>query len=960
MFYSSQIKISKWIETCFLVCLGILPGQGQDTLTVSDSFDFHHIATKDRGYYFSSDVHDAAVNQVPDFAHVPTTVDRFLQGTVSGLSAVQSSGQPGGGLSLQIRGIHSLFGSTQPLYIIDGIPFYPRAGYATGGTVFGPALNPLSFLSTDHIGSISILKDAASLALYGSRASNGVVIIRTKRAKQNEPGISATAEVGWQDPIGSYEMANASQFASFLNQGLTNTGLQPLYNNPESFGIGTNWQELISRNQAIRQKYNLDLSGGNEKISFLLQGSVFTQQGIVIGSDLRRYSMHANIDAEINKKLNLINSFNFSRLDASTIPSDASHNRQSIDAITGSRIFNPLLSHLNSDGLANTHNFQVSGDGLVLPLLQGTLPQPNPLLLAGTSDSEISYNLLSNFLSLHFDLLKNLRLESSIGINAVINDESTFAPGSLFFNAPSQAQGTAAKLQSFQFVNQYLLNYKRQVSEKHNIRGMMGFITEGYRREFLAGESIGFENETLRFYSLSVGQQKSLQSDLSRWALQSFIGRIEFEHDDVYSLALAARSDASSIFGEERKIFPSIAAKWNLHRQSLFANLDKLSGLILRASYGITGNSNLDPYSRFAVLDQFSAALDGSNLNGIGISKLGNESLEIETTRRFNAGLHLDFHNRRYLVDVDFYHHLTDNAFLPLPISASNGFSMTLVNGAEISNKGVDLSFAINHNTHRVNWVGQITAHVNSNKIESIRDDLSIEGGSSLIGISRWMLLRSGQKAGSFYGYETNGLMQAGENPAVFAGQKLTTGDQKYRDQNGDGIINAEDKVVLGQGVPEVSLGLINKFQIGALDFSLHLHSALGHEVANFNKILLEDPSGQHNVSIDYLNRAGKDLPVPRSITTENYIFSDRYIENGSYLRLRNITLGFTLPEKMIEKVAKHLRIYLRAENIWTLTGYSGIDPDVSHFGDSPVAQGVDLGSYPKAKSIIVGLNLKL
>jgi TonB-linked SusC/RagA family outer membrane protein len=940
---SQKVLVKIWAISCCLF-IGNQSSWSQDTVRIADTSVILSHLTKDRGYYDTEDATDAAVTKVQGVLAPTNSVDQFFQGSMAGVTAIQNNGQPGAGSTLQIRGVNTIAANSQPLYVIDGMPFYSNSNYATAGTIFGPAFNPLSYLNSDDIESITVLKDAASLSLYGARGSNGVVLIRTKRAINKTSKIGLKISGGVQKPIGTYDLANGAQFASFLNQAQQNSGLAPIYSNPERFSAGTDWQKVLQRDQAWQQNYELQMIGGSEKISFLLSGSYFSQQGTLIGSDLKRYSLRANVDAKINDRLILQNSFSFSRVDANTIPSDTPSDAQGVDVISGSRIFNPLLPLVSADGSVNTHAFKVADSGLPTALLQGQLAQPNPLILAQSIDSKIAYNLLSEFLTLRYDLIKDLSLEASVGVNAIINDENTFAPGQLFLDQRAQAVGTAAKMESFQFINQYLLKYQHRFSDEHQISGIVGYSTEGYRREFLAGESRGFENENLRFYSLSVGQRKSLRSDLTKWGLQSYLGRIAYDFKNTLSIALAARSDASSIFDGSSKLFPSLSGVWRLSQEPFFQNSGLKSALSLRAGYGLTGNNNIDPYSRFTILDQFTSALNGADLDGIGLSHGGNDALEVEVTKRLNVGAHLELNQARYQLDIDFYRNVTDNAFTLVPLSGISGFKFGLANVAEISNTGVELSLATKLENQKISWLAQLVAGYNKNNIESLSDGISWAVGETILGIDEWSLLTRGSAIGSFYGYKTDGL--------------TPSGDQKYQDLNGDGVIDRLDKSILGQSLPTISLGLVQTFTVGSFDLNIHLHAAMGHKIANFNRLLLENPAAQNNVSADYLERAGKDLPVPRASGSDHFVFSDQIIEDGSYLRLKTIALGYTLPDSFTQRFAEAFRIYLRAENLWTLSGYSGVDPDVSHFGYSSFGQGVDLGGYPKSTLIMAGLNL--
>lgn len=848
------------------------------------------------------------------------TADQLLQGTVSGVYTVQNSGQPSGEMGVHIRGFHSLASGNQPLCIIDGLPYYNETGWNSSGTVFGPPISPLSFLNPLDIASISVLKDAGATAIYGARASNGVVIIRTRRSLPDSLRVSLNVTIGTQDPIGQYDLADASQFASYLNQAFTNANLEAPYTNTEDFGAGTNWQNLIFRDQALIQNYHLGISGGTDKMKFYLGGQYLDQQGIVVGSNFQRYNFRVNIDARLSEKFTLNNSLNFGRVDFNSIASDAAYDDSGIDVITGSRIFNPILRHRNENGSVNTFNFMADNSGLSSGNLQGTIIQPNPLLLAGSTDSRSSSTRVNNYLNLRYNILDNLTINGGLGVDAVFNEEYTFIPGVLFFQT-GQGTGSGAKLDALKYINQYYLEYGNQGSGDHQLHLLAGFATEGWRRELLAGKSIGFDNETLRYYSLTVGQQKNLNSDVSQWSMQSFFGRGTYNYRDLYTLTLSARADATPLFDNKWSLFPSLAFTWNLAQSSLVKNNEKMSSLRIRSSIGQVGNSSIQPYSRFSTLDEYSAALNGSIINGISISRIGNSDLEIEKTQSFNLGIEMGMNKDKIIFDLEFYRSVTQNAIGMVKLPGTSGLDYALANVASISNQGIELSASTNHQIGAAKTSFQFFASFNRNRITDLENFNSIISGPAFLGISDWNFLGPEFSLANFYGNK------AGET----------------------------EKNTLGSALPKIVTGFYNTWKYKALEFSVSIQGAFGQKMVHASRLLLESASGEYNITTDYLTQGN----APEYRAGSPFYLTDNIIEDGSYLRVKNLSLAYLIPRELLGKSGiKNLKISATAQNLFTLTSYSGLDPDVSHFGSLLQYQGIDLGSYPKAKIYMVGINM--
>lgn len=912
--------MGRWQDYTYYWTISILfgfaiPARSQDTIQIA-KIESHR--SSQSGYDTEVAGAQSRINQNSRLAG---TADQMLQGTAAGVYSVQNSGQPGGEVGVHIRGFRTLYTSNQPLYIIDGIPYYNETDWSSAGTVFGPAISPLTFLNPQDIEEISVLKDAGAAALYGSRSANGVILIQTKRSLPDSLRVSLNINFGTQDPIDRYDLATAADYAGFLNQAYSNAGFPVPYNNPASLGTGTDWQNAIYRDQAWRQNYHLGISGGSDEVKYYLSGEYLEQQGLVIGSGLQRYSFRANVHARLNDKAILQNSLAFNRIDYRSIPSDANYDGSGVDVISGSRIFNPILPHQNNDGSINAFHFFADDAGNATGKLQSILAQPNPLLLAGSTDSKSSTSRVQNHLQLSYHLMDDLSVTGTIGVDALFNEEYTFIPGALFFN-DARGTGSGAKVDALKFINQYYLKYHREYGDKQDLQLMAGYSFEGWRRELLAGRAIGFDNETLRYYSLTVGQQKVLNSDISEWGMQSFFGRGSYSLRETYSLTLVARADAPSQFGNEWTFFPALTFSWNLGQSGLIKNSKNLSSLTLRSSIGTSGNQSMAPYGRFSLLNEYNAALNGATINGISIFRLGNRDLEVEKTQKFNFGFELGLKEDRVLFDLDIYRELTQNAIGLVPVPGTSGFDFGLANTASILNQGVELSMSSAYQLGPTQASVQLFASLNSNEVQSLENIDGIRAGMPFAGIDLWSLITPDYPVSNFYGQRKN------EN-GMFS---------------------------LGSAAPAVVAGLYHAWKFKALDVSVTLHGAFGQKMINANRMLLENPNGEYNGYSEFIRSGAAPLFEPGKPP----VFTEEIVEDASYLRLQNITVGYNFSSTLLTGSGiKKLRIYGQTENLLTWSSYSGLDPDVSHFGSSPQNMGIDLGSYPKAKIFLVGLNME-
>lgn len=941
--------LQRGIWSCLLTSLLYTISWAQsDSLSIADStpIDQHHSLAL------------GALTLVEQSETSALTFDQMLQGTVAGLSAVSNSGQPGAAVAINVRGPQSFYANTQPLYVVDGFPLTGDNTLLNSGFATGPLLNGLTFLDPQDISSIKVLRSAGAAVNYGSRASGGVVLITTLRGEQDEISIQLSSQIGTQKPINRYDLADANQYAGFLNAGAAQAGLAPPFANPNTAIINTNWQDQVLDKNPLIHQHNLTFRGGDEKFQFSLMGNYSNVGGVLKGSDFERISIRANLDAALSPKLNLSNSLSFGRNHNNTVATNQNGQDGNFGVVAGAYLFSPLLPPTNENGDVIPFNFGVFSDFSISSFLHRGVAVPNPLGLATALQSEATNSRIFDIARLDYEFNDRLKMDASLGFDITLNEESTFLPGALEYDVSLGGRGASAQMQFYRWMQQVTLTYEPALGLNHQLSIVGGVANEGYHRDFLSGVSEGFENEALGFYSLAVGKDKAVNSELTKWGLQSFLANATYSYRRRFELHLGVRADASSTFNNELYLFPSIAGAYRLITSKDSEGM--LSKLDLRLGFSQVGNQRIPAYSRFDFLDEFSSSLNGTNLSGISLARPADGQLEMETSHQLNAGISADFFASRLNIEFDLYQHFTNNALIGTQIPSISGFNQLLTNGGEMRNQGIELTVSVRPSQGSIQWESSLMMGLNANEVISLPNQIREQIlGPAVAGIADWSILRIGESIGTFYGFVTDGLVQAGEQVRGPSGDLLQPGDQKFRDQNGDGVINGLDRTILGKSLPDATFGLFNYFRWRNFDLSFHLQGLIGHNVANLNSLYLLNPSGFGNVLAEFAN--GSDaLPVANANRRE-HIFSDAVVENASYLRLQQLRLGFQLPSKMKNHLRlKHAHVFIQGENLWTLTGYSGLDPDVSHYGLSPILQGVDFGGYPRAKIFRAGITIKI
>jgi TonB-linked SusC/RagA family outer membrane protein len=909
-----------------------------------------------------SDVTGSVVSiKSDDLKAVPvTSFDQALQGRAAGVQVVQSTGAPGGETNIRIRGTSSVNASSEPLYVIDGMLINGDGGeMSVGGR--GPRIGALSTINPGDIESIEILKDASATAIYGSRGANGVVLITTKKGKANSGSINFESYYGTQQAANKLKLLRADQFANLVNEANINSGRVPVYSNPSTLGAGTDWQNELLRS-APMANYQLSVNGGSTKTKYAISGGYFTQDGIVIGSNFRRYSLRTNVETEVNKYLSVGANFSYNRLSSDGVLTGPGQIVPGV--ITGAMQFNPIATVYDPRQMLGYTYEHFLKTGVANPVAEAREYKSN----TGTN------RFLGNVFA-QLKLAKDLSFRSSFGIDALNSKSNAFGPFGLKRTENSLGEASSGALQAFTWLSTNTVNYDKNIGSG-TLSALVGFEAQQFKNESMQLLVFDFPDPRSGYHNLGAGQNPQPPANgETEWSLMSYLGRINYSLSNKYLITVSGRVDGSSKFAKGNKygFFPSAALAWRVSEEDFLQGNNVISNLKLRGSYGVTGNQSIAPYGSLALITPFG---EGVFNNGSGSPALiygreplsyPNENLKWETTRQANIGIDLSVLRGRVSLTTELYHKKTSDLLLSTPIPLTSGFQSTLLNVGNVENKGLDVELSTINFDGDFSWNTSLNVSLNRNKITNLAGggDVLLAGGN---------ILREGQPLGSFFGYVFDGIYQSDEearNSPAIAGQSPSAGDRKYRDVSGadgkpDGVINDMDRTLIGSAQPKFYWGLNNTLSYKNFELNFFFQGSQGNKMVNMNLLNLQNVNGQQNVLLDaYEGRWTPTNPstkYARPLATANdNIFSSRFVENASYLRLRNISLGYNLPKSVLEKIrVNRLKVYVSAANLLTLTNYSGYNPEGNAYGSSTNVVGVDDGNYPQTKTFLVGINIGL
>lgn len=924
---------------------------------------------------------------------VNTSLEQAMQGRIAGVQVTQNSGAPGGGISVQIRGINSLSGN-EPLYVIDGIQV---SGQTSSNNSVLSSINP------SDITSIEVLKDASATAIYGSRASNGVVLITTKRGEEGKAKIQYEGYMGWQMLPKTLSVMNLPQYADFYNvrAAIQGWGTREDYKHPELLTNGTDWQDELFQT-AFMHNHTLNVNGGNKDMHYSISGGYLDQDGVGIGSGFTRASFRANFDTNVTDWLQIGTNVAYS-------------NTKQVITFTESNVISTALSQFpdvsprNPDGSYGVPEVNDFATYYSNPIFEANMKENK------TNNYQLDYNVFANLTP-----LKGLNVRIEYGGNRGWYNSYYFVPEYTYGSIMVESQSTRAKnLSKYTSFKQYA-TYNFDVLSDHHFSVMLGHEAQWGNWESLSASRKGYISDAI--HSLNVGDSSTSTNsgdDGTQWAIESYFGRLNYNLLDRYLFTATLRTDGSSSFGENNRWgwFPSAAFAWRISNEPFMEKAGFISNLKLRLGWGHVGNQSSGSYAYGATMNNVATAWG----TGYYPANFPNANLKWESTKAWNIGLDLSLFNNRIEFIVDWYYKNTDNLLMQasLPSYVINndwmGMSAPWVNTGAIRNTGVEFTLnTVNISKKDLQWRTGATLSINRNKLTALNSEGSTISGT--IGTETYTLSEVDGPVGRFYGYKVIGmftkesdfyqknaqgefLLDASGNRVPVARPVDTNGDLQpiaqnsiwvgdyiFEDVNGDGKITEEDRTYIGNPNPDFTFGINNTITWKDFELSFFLNGSVGgdiynlvrqehtntqgygnkmSEVANYARVALYDPNGSANdITNVYVSNASsasvQRISAAGTSLNDNNRVSDRFVENGSYLRLKTLSLAWNLPKKWLSPLKLDwVQVYGNIQNLFTICGYDGYDPEIGAQGQSVILQGIDNYRYPSQRIYTFGLKVK-
>lgn len=899
------------------------------------------------------------------------SVENALQGAVAGLNVATTSGQPGAVSNIRIRGGNSITGGNEPLYVIDGLIVYNDiASTSTGASGSDAALDPLSFLNPNDIERIEVLKDVAATAIYGTRGANGVIIITTKKGSHGKNNISYSGTFGWSKAAKTLDFLNAQQFTELYNELTPNAPLAAPTANYD-------WQDAALRT-AFSQEHQISFTGGDEVSRYTISGGYKDQKGIIIGTDLKRYTGRINYERNILKNLLIgVNATGaYSNLEGlRNVDHDNSGQTAKWAANSWmSALITPQTQAIyNADGSFNYSPTPISQD---LFIRDGQTVVGNPIsdlynIKTSTSNTRVIANAFAEW-----EVIKNLKLKANIGADLSNTKQNNYSPSytttGLEHNGVASVGDNRTNVWQAEFTASYDNTFKRL----HHINVLGGYTTQRTDRSGFATTVRNFANDDTGYDNLSAGSDLYRStSDRIISTLQSVLGRVNYSFDSRYNASLTLRADGSSRFAKDHKWgwFPSAGFSWNIDKEKFIHLGKQVDFLQFRLSAGIVGNQEIGDYQFAATASPTETPFiyNGQETVAYYIVNKANPDLKWEKTASYNIGISSGFFQNRLNVTLDAYYKKTSDLLLQVPVEGVTGYATALRNAGSVTNKGIELEIGavlIDRKDLKWNVNGNI-AH-NKNEVTSLGQATSIipSIGGATLGYISPLIVAVGEPLGTFYGYKFAGIVQSEEQAATLTPQtinKLEPGNPYYEDVNGDGVVNTEDQTILGNAQPKFTYGLNTTLKYKQFDLLIAIAGSYGNKLYNGLATRLTKGSTYYNslaVVADRWTPTHPSNEIQKASNDLTVVSDSRYVENASYLRVKNIQLGYTFPVPQITRDAR-LRLYLSLQNFFTITNYSGYDPEGGRNGaseQSGIYQGIDMATYPTAKTVQLGINVTL
>ena len=912
----------------------------------------------------------------------PIRVDNALKGLAAGVNVTSSSGQPGAASRIRVRGTGTI-NNSDPLYIVDGMPI-------EGG---------IDYINPYDIASIEVLKDAASGAVYGARAANGVILVTTKQGQKGDAQISYSFSYGLSSPWKKLDVLNASEYAMMINEGLMNAGSSPIYANPSAYGEGTDWQDEIFNYNAPQISHDLSISGASDKVNYYLSLSYIDQDGIVGGncgrSNYDRLSIRSNniyhvLDKSAERaflnKLDLTSNVAYAKINSTGIETNSTWGSPLGSAIALSPILNVYCTDEEAAAQIATYgeNLMLYGkNGKMFTIPGGSYNEMvNPVASLSLPGSKgWSHKFVSNF-GAELQIIENLKFKTSFGTDLSFWGSDSYTTEYYLTSSQKATESSATSQQNWGLVWQVenTLSYQKSFGE-HSISVLLGQSAKASSGAYVGASSKYLKN-VLKPY---VDNTDGLQADGDRngWAapnvqsrLASYFGRLSYNYAERYMVEATLRRDGSSRFGSNNHwaLFPSVSLGWNLHKENFMEGvIPELSNAKVRASWGKNGNENIGNFAYTVLTEGNNNVIIGkgeSEIIGVKAGGLANPDLKWETSIQTDLGIDLGFFKNSLTVTLDYYNKVTDGMLMTQAIPSYVGENKPMGNVGIMSNRGFEIELGYKKAIGDFNFAVRANASYLKNELIEYGNDTGYANYDSFQGTGTISRAENGYPFPFFYGLKTDGVFQTAEEVAAYTHTaedgtvsmiqpKAKPGDVRFVDLDGDGKITDADRTCIGKGTPDFTYGLTLQAGYKGFDFSMLIQGTQGNQVFDCTR---RTDIKSVNLPAYMLNRwtgAGTSNRYPRFVIGDstNWVSSDLYVYDASYCRIKNIQLGYTLPEKLTKKVLiSNLRVYVAAENLLTLTKYHGFDPEISSGGTS---LGIDYGVYPQARTFTVGVNVK-
>ena len=904
-----------------------------------------------------------------------SNVMQSLAGQLPGVQITSTQGAPGMAPNIKVRGTSTINAGSNPLYVVDGVPLEDMGSETTSDSNLGGNTNPLNTINPADIESVEILKDASSAAIYGSRGANGVVLITTKQGKVGQTRVEASYELGVSEVARRIDVMNAPEWIEFETAARQNTLATELRKNPNytsdlqksvvpvefsdpewlaRIGTGTDWQDVLFRT-GITHNFRASVSGGNEKTQFMASTGYLNTKGVVDQNKYNRLTLRSNLRHKISRHFNMGLNMSFARMNDASFGTAGKSDVVSL-AVQSDPIF-PLYNENGNLGFKDPNSiwntFQKYGFQLW-----------HPYSLTREMDKNRVTNNASAVAFLEWNILDGLALKTSISGNidearyhSYWNDGQKWG-----YSGYVPAEGKSVTKSVFNWVSETTLNYNKIFGD-HAVTGLLGYTAQEQRIDNGSMAAGSFPNDMV--HTLNAGKIKSGSTDASEWAMISYLARATYSYKGKYLMSAAIRADGCSRFGANNRwgYFPSASVGWRISEEKFMEDLRWMDNLKLRASFGVTGNNQIPNYGAIGTLGYASYAFDNVTSQGLYVNTYPDENLKWEKTRQFDVGLDISLFNQRVNITYDYYYSRTVDMLLNVPIPAITGFTKTLTNIGELENQGMELSVNTRNIVGKFTWTTDFNISGNRNKVLKLgpANDPIIDNVNSAM-----LKTEVGQPIGNFYGYIFDGVIMSEKELTqypVWPGSEA--GDPRVRDVDGSGSIDEKDRTIIGNYQPDFTWGMTNTFTWKGWELAVMINGVHGNEIMNQQARFSKGHNGSRNAykmvtgfwkseSEPGNGQIFKPRVVQNTVQAQS---SSYWVEDGSFVRIKNIRLGYTFPQKWSRRLGiASLKIYANVENLHVFSDYPNFDPEGSTFQTGRKV-GLDYGTYPNPRVWSVGIN---